>query len=80
MKVEWHKAEPVTVGKSKLPLDGEFTYTSKCGRFQIRKKQYTLPVRSVGYTLVYLETGRQNASFDLLADAKAAAEDSLDLG
>lgn len=78
--VAWNKPVPVTVGKSKLSLEGEMLYTSKCGRFEIQKVKYASGrgnFNNVGYKLRVVATGKaQNA--DSLADAKLLADWEID--
>lgn len=76
-QVKWNRPQPATVGKSQLPIDGEFVYTSKCGRFSIRKRFYSLPCSSVGYSMTDSETGKVERC-DTLRDAKDEAEWAID--
>jgi hypothetical protein len=65
--LKWGKAEPVRVGKSRLPIEGEYTYSSADGRFVIRK------YAGVGYSLTDSVSGKTER-FDSLSEAKHVAE------
>jgi hypothetical protein len=75
--VRWGKPEPVRVGKSQVPLGDEFIYRSKCGRFTIRKRVYSLPIASVGYTLT-VDGVQRRVTHDLLDEAKFEADTVID--
>lgn len=72
--VKWSRPEPVRVGRNNRTVEGLFIYRSKCGRFTIRKKRYSLPVSSIGYVLTDTESGDTDY-FDTLKEAKLTAED-----
>jgi hypothetical protein len=68
-KMKWTRMQ-VMVGRNRdLPLDGCIEYTS--GPYKIVRREYTIPCRSVGYTL--LKDGQRLDMFDTLADAKEYA-------
>lgn len=78
--VSWNKPTLRTVGKSNLPLEGEFLYTSKCGKFEIEKRRYSSGrgnFNNVGYKMRVVATGKeQNA--ESLEGAKLLADWEID--
>ena len=54
---------------------------SKCGRFVIVRKQYSLPVASVAYIVYYAKAGKVCRFHEArLVDAKEAIEDMIEDG
>lgn len=80
--VKWSKPAPVLIGKSQLPSDREFTYTSKCGRFEIRKQMFASGrngyFNTPAYKMTVLATGKSSSWCDTLDEAKLHADWEID--
>jgi hypothetical protein len=56
---------------------GNREYRSKCGRFLIERREYDMPIRSIGYYL-FVDGKKQRTQWDKLAEAKEEAQEIVD--